>query len=166
MQLNLYISLAIFLSLPPSGVTQMSNCQNTSQTICNGTFPLDNGFHPQYECTANLSSSFELSSCITEDPSIAIYWYWYDDICRYNSTRGLPFAIVASDGKPPCMNSLMANITYESCQNDYNFTGEIMTIKNITEPTPQKYICFLSNNPANMNYTSTRIYVINILSTL
>jgi hypothetical protein len=165
-QLNLYIFLGIFLYLPLTAVTDdMSNCLNTSQTICAGTLPGANGFYPQYECTANLFSSFNLSSCDNGDPTMAIYWFWYDDVCNKNTTRNLFFAAVDLDNTFRCRNRSNTNITQEFCENEYNFTRQTMIIKNITKSNSQKYICFLSNNQASMNYTSAKIYSINISGT-
>ena len=157
--------LVIFISLLPSTTaqTQLSDCQNTSQVICNGNFPKDTANRTLYECTTNQFSSVNLNSCDNGDPGMTIFWFWYDDVCRYNTILNVPFATVSTTGESTCRNRSTLNITYDMCHNEYIFTRGNMMIRNITTLTPQKYICFLSNTQAVMNYTSTRIYSITVL---
>jgi len=140
----------------------MSNCLNTSLTICAGTLPGANGFYPQYECTANLFSSVNLSSCDNGDPTMAIYWFWYDDVCRDNSTYNKDFARVAPDNTSVCRDVPGLSITQDSCEKDYVFIRQSMIIKNITNSTSQKYISLLATDLLNLNYSSAIIYSINI----
>ena len=160
--LNLYVSLTIFFCLFPSIVTQTPDCSITNQILCNGNFSKDNASRSQYECSAYLSSSYSLPSCDNGDPNMTIFWFWYDDVCRYNTVINVPFATVSTAGIPTCRNRSSINITYEACTNNYVFNRTTMVIKNMTNTAPQKYLCFLSNNQAVMNYSSTRIYSINI----
>lgn len=159
----LYFFSTIFFSLLPNIMTQTSSCLNTNQTICNGTFRYDNAYHTQYECSTQIYSSFELPSCYNGDPTMSVYWFWYDDVCKFNDTIDTIFAVVPIDGTRVCQDSPKLHITYESCERDYDFQRETMTIKNITNLTQQKYICFLSTNRVPMNFTSGRIYSINVL---
>ena len=155
--------LTIFFSLLPNIMAQMSNCSNTNQTICDGTFVRDNTYHTEYDCSTPIYSSIELTSCYNGDPNMAVYWFWYDDVCDFNDTRYTIFAFVGTDGIHRCENRSKLYITYEVCERDYSFEKQRMTIKNITNLTQQKYICLLSSNRALMNYTSARIYSITVL---
>jgi hypothetical protein len=143
-------------------MTQTSNCQNTTEAICDGNLPGDNGTHTHYEYTTDLFSSVELPSCEKEDSNLTIYWFWYSDVCRGNSTRFIDFVHIGPDNTTRCRDRPNLSITQESCEKDYIFTRQSMIIKNITNSTSQKYIRFLSNNQANMNLTSAIIYSINI----
>jgi len=143
-------------------MTQTPGCQNTREAICSGSLPGDSGDHTQYECTRDLFSLVELPSCENENPDLTIYWFWYDDVCRDNSTYNKDFARVAPDNTSVCRDVPGLSITQDSCEKDYVFIRQSMIIKNITNSTSQKYICFLSNNQAVMNPASAVIYSINI----
>jgi hypothetical protein len=143
-------------------MTLASNCQNTTGTICDGTLPYDNGNHTQRECTVNLSSLIEVLSCENEPYNLTMYWFWYDDICRANSTLNKAFVTIDPDNITECRDSSDISIMQESCQKDYIFTRQSMTIKNITNSTSQKYMCLLSNSQFFTNYNSAVIYLINI----
>lgn len=160
---SLYFCLVMLVSLLPSIMAQTLTCSNTTQALCNGTYPHDNVPHTQQDCTIPIFSSANLPSCDNDDPLMSIYWFSYDAVCKMNQTRSTIFAVVFTDGTHRCLTNPDSHITYESCQRDYSFSRKTMTIHNITNTTQQKYICFLSNTGALMNYTSTKIYSITAL---
>lgn len=161
-QSNIYVLSVIFFSLHLSVMILASNCQNRTETICNGTLPDDNKTHTQRECMANLSSLIEVPSCENEPSNLTMYWFWYDDICRSNSTLNKAFVTIDRNNIPRCRDIPDINITQESCEKDYIFTRQSMIIKNITNLTSQKYMCLLSDTQLFWDYTSAVIYLINI----
>ncbi len=160
--LNVHVLLVVVFSLSLGAMVQTLDCQNTTEAICGGSLTGDSGTHTQYECTAEPLSSVRLDSCANGNPNLAIFWFWYDDVCRVNNTRNKHFAAVVSDNNIQCRNISDLSITQDSCQNNYVFTRQSMIIKNITNSTSQKYICLLAIDLLNLDYSSAIIYSINI----
>lgn len=161
-QSNIYVLSVIFLSLLLSVMTLASNCQNITETICDGTLPNDNGNHTQLECMADLFSSIEVLSCENEPSNLNMYWFWYDDVCRSNLALNKFFAIVYPDNITEYSDRSDISITQESCEKDWIFTRQSMTIKNIANSTSQKYMCLLSDSQFFMDYTSAVIHSISM----
>lgn len=160
---SLHFYLTIFSSLLPSFMTQTFACSNTTQTLCDGTYPYDNASHTQYECTTPIFSPVNLTSCDNGDPSMFLFWFWYDAVCQFNDTRYTAFAVVRPEGTHNCQNNSKSHVTYESCERDYSFSRQTITIHNISSTTQQKYICFLSISGAQMNYSSAKFYSVTAL---
>jgi len=159
---HIYFLLVIFFSLHLDAMTQTSDCQNKTGTICNNTFRYNNRPHSLQESTAHLSSPVNLTSCENGNSSLNMYWFYYNDICHSNTTLDKSFAIVSSNNIAQCKSRSDISITYDSCKDDYIFTRQSMIIKNITHSTSQKYVYILSVDSVNTDYTFAIIDSINI----
>ena len=162
-QLNLHLLFSIF-SVSPTAMSLISSCQHTTGILCDGALPADYEPHIQYECTTDLSTSVTLPSCANDDSNITVYWFWYDDLCRYSTAHDTSFAIVDSDDTVRCPSRSNISITQYSCKFDYIFTRQTMIIENMTKSSSHKYICLSSRNQATIDYTSAIIYSISISS--
>ena len=160
-QLNIHVSLAIVL-LFLRVMAQMSDCTNTTEAICDGKYPANTENHTKYECSADLFSSVELSSCEDGNANTIIFWFWYNDVCRLSTPRNPSFAMVKPDNTTECRDISALSITKNSCEKNYNITRRSMIIKNVTNSTAQKYICIHGASLLEINYSSTVIYSINI----
>jgi hypothetical protein len=161
-QLIVHVLLMIFFLLSRGAMTQLFDCINTTEAICDGSLPTDNGIHPKHECSADLFSQVELSSCENGNHDDTIFWFWYDDVCRFNEIADNYFVSVSPNNVSQCKSTLWISIPKNTCENEYNVTRQSMIIKNITDSTSQKYICIRGRSLLNLLYSSTIIYSINI----
>jgi hypothetical protein len=143
-------------------MAQLSDCTNTTEAICDGSLPADNGIHTKHECSADLFSQVELPSCENGNHNDIIFWFWYDDVCRFNRTVDTSFVSVDAKNVSLCKSTPTISISKDTCEKEYYFTRRSMVIKNITNSTSQKYICIRGGSPISMVYSSAIIYSINI----
>lgn len=145
-----------------SAMGQIVNFTNTTDFICNRPIISVFGEHTKYEYLIS-GSTFTLPSCGDSISNKTIYWFWYEDVCNLNTCRGAQFVRIYPNSTVACVDSPGLNITYYSCQNDYNFTRESMTIRRMSDYSSQKYICFQWIDQAFVMNSSATVYVVDFL---
>jgi hypothetical protein len=159
------ISISVHILLLALGA--MSHIDNptksTTEFIGCGDSRFYNVTHTKYYYEVVSNSSVRLPSCGARTNSFSSYWFVYTDFCRKQESAS--FATVNSNGVTHCMNRPLL-ISFDSCRLNYMFTNKSMTIINMTDSTPNEYICFYGRNILNLVYTSAVIYLIRILGKL
>ena len=162
-QFSLPIVLMGFFYLYLEAITQLPNCTNTTEVICDGNLPCCNNALIKYECSAELFSSVELQSCANGQYNDILFWYWYDSICPQGSVLGVHFAIVFANNTSTCLNTSKQSVTYHSCENNYIFSWQSMIIKNITNSSLQGYVCFPGRDQLQISFVDGIVHSIQVI---
>ena len=151
---NLYIvffGAALFLS---GTLSQVGNYRNDTNFIGCGSALFRNTNHTRLFYRFPANTEVTLPSCEPQLPNESIYWMLHADLCRYNRTMYAFFAEVDTQNTTRCGANANVGISNSSCLNDYKFTRESMTIRNLSESTSGAYICFVGQSWQTMINTS------------
>mgnify|MGYP001028633023 CR=1 FL=1 len=136
---------------------------NTRQKLCNGTFPHYTNDLNAKNITIDKNAPSIFLSCDQGNPSLSVYWFWVEDVCRSNTTDDRYFAYVNPSNISTCINSSRVNITKVSCENNFEFDRRSIMIRNASESISGAYICILAQTSASMDYSTAIIYNIKVV---
>jgi len=161
-QFNVHILLVVFFLLPSNVITEANNYKNTTEPIgCNSTL-FENINHTRLYYEVSFYSPVELPARENLQPNLTIFWFAYRDLCEYKDPATTFFGEFRPDNTSLCSGRPDLSISSDSCINNYTFSRESMTIKNMTDTTVSEYITFYGQSARYINLTSAIGYFITI----
>ena len=165
---NMYLySVFILYLLPMSLIGQATKCSNQTVTIGCGSPSFISADHTKSSCADRLNTRVNLPFCGNGNIDTTVYWYFYQDLCKENRTQTTFFASVKLNNPSPrnnetCSQGRNLTISNETCMNSFEFTNNSMIIKNLTNGTVGRYICFYGMGLGSISNSSAISYEISL----
>ena len=160
---NVYVIILYLFLFSIVIFSQASNYHNATVPIGCASAAYRNTSHTKLFYRAQLSSTITLPSCNPIQNNDLTLWMVFADFCQLNRTYAY-FARIYANNTVVCGNTQNVSISTSACESGYNFTRQMMTIRNVTEASPKEYICMSGQSWSAINKNSILSFNITIES--
>ena len=139
-----------------------ANCSNETRIIGCGGDRFVNVTHIVHLCEYQLYTRVTLPKCRVENSNDTLFWYTYNDLCQNGLIFGKFFVSVNDSGGETCREFPNSTISTNTCKTDYDYNRDTIIIKNLTQSTVKRYICFPGSNQIQIKSALAVSYIISI----